>query len=448
MAETAAAVRTLPNDRTAELAVIGGLFIDDSKIDLIKDILPNGKAFYYRAFGSIYDAALALRSKGMNVDYGTVRFELKELGIPEEVASDENIYEAVSSVTSASKIESYAKIIREKASLRAMIKAATDIQEQCYEGVGGAEEILTKAGEKVRKVVDGSLGDDGMSTKDFVLQAMDSIQNAAKNAGAVTGLATGFTDLDKATSGFMPGNLVIIAARPAMGKTALVLSMAKNIAVDTKKPILMFSLEMSGEELVKRVISMDSGVESEKFKTGMLDDADFESIVISGGNVAGSGLLIKDTVFSLGGICSTARKFKTEYDIQLVVVDYLQLVDASGGARNASRENQISEISRGLKLLAKELGIPIIALSQLSREVEKRTDKHPMLSDLRESGAIEQDADTVMFIYRDEVYNLDSEEKGIAQIIIAKQRTGPIGTVKLAWLPQYTVFKNLAPQVR
>ena len=158
--------------------------------------------------------------------------------------------------------------------------------------------------------------------------------------------------------------------------------------------------------------------------------------------------MIKDTVFSLGGICSTARKFKTEYDIQLVVVDYLQLVDASGGARNASRENQISEISRGLKLLAKELGIPIIALSQLSREVEKRTDKHPMLSDLRESGAIEQDADTVMFIYRDEVYNLDSEEKGIAQIIIAKQRTGPIGTVKLAWLPQYTVFKNLAPQVR
>ncbi|MBR4208047.1 MAG: replicative DNA helicase [Lachnospiraceae bacterium] len=448
MPEQVQAKRLMPNDRYAEMAVIGGLFIDDSVIDMIKDDLPGGKYFYYRAYGSIYDAALSLHKRGLAVDIGTVRAELKNMGVPEEVASDENIFEAVNSVTSASKTDSYAKMIREKASLREMIKAAADIQDACYEGRGNVSEILTKAEASVKKVVEGGLADDGKSISDYLKEALSSIENAAKHAGEVTGLATGFTDLDRATAGFAPGNLVILAARPAMGKTALVLSMAKNISIDTGKPVAIFSLEMSGEEIVKRILSMDSNVESEKFKTGLLDDSDFISLAESSGNLARSGLYIKDTVFTLGGISATARRLKTEQDIKLVVVDYLQLVSVDSG-RNASRENQISEISRGLKLLAKELGIPVIALSQLSREVEKRTDKKPQLADLRESGAIEQDADTVMFIYRDEVYNTDSDEKGIAQVIIAKQRTGPTGTVKLAWLPQYTVFKNLAhPVVR
>ena len=245
------------------------------------------------------------------------------------------------------------------------------------------------------------------------------------------------------TSGFLPGNLVILAARPAMGKTALALSIAENISVRNKKPVLVFSLEMSGAELVKRILSMESGVDSMKYKSGELDEGEMECLLDSAGTVASSGLIVRDDVFRLGEIRSLSRRLTAEKDIEMIVVDYLQLVNVEN-AKNLSREQQISEISRSLKLLAKELKIPVMALSQLSREVEKRSDKRPELSDLRESGAIEQDADLVMFIYRDEYYNKDTEKPGTAEIIVAKQRNGAVGSIDLAWQSKYTMFSNLA----
>ena len=234
----------------------------------------------------------------------------------------------------------------------------------------------------------------------------------------------------------------MIAARPAMGKTSFVLSLAKNVILNLRKPIVMFSLEMSKAELVNRLLSMDSKVDSQKFKTGQLNEGDWESLIESGGNIGNSPLILDDTATTIGEIRSKCRKLKMENDIQLVIIDYLQLMNGNG--RTDSRQQEISEISRALKLMAKELKVPVIALSQLSRQVESRPDHRPMLSDLRESGAIEQDADVVLFIYRDEVYNKDSDKKGVAEIIIAKQRSGPIGTVELAWLPEYTQFGNLA----
>lgn len=281
-----------------------------------------------------------------------------------------------------------------------------------------------------------------MPIRQIVLNAMERIEKASKTKGNVTGVATGFLDLDYKTAGMQPADLILVAARPSMGKTALVLNIAQYVAFKSDLPLAVFSLEMSREQLVNRLFSLESRVDSQHIRTGNLSDREWEDLIDGAGIVGRSKLIIDDTPgISVPELRSKCRKFKLEHDIQMVIIDYLQLMSGSG--RTDSRQQEVSEISRALKALARELSVPVIALSQLSRAVEQRPDHRPMLSDLRESGAIEQDADVVMFIYRDDYYNKDSEKKGIAEIIIAKQRNGPIGTVELAWLPDYTKFANI-----
>jgi len=284
--------------------------------------------------------------------------------------------------------------------------------------------------------------DDFVPIRQVVMNAMDKIETSAKNKGSVTGIPTGFTDLDYRTAGMQPSDLVLIAARPSMGKTAFVLNIAQHVAFKQNLPVAIFSLEMSKEQLVNRMFSLESSVDAQKLRTGQLSDQEWERLIESAGVIGRSNLIIDDTPgISISELRSKCRKFKMEKGLSMIIIDYLQLMSGSG--RSDSRQQEISDISRSLKAVARELSVPVLALSQLSRAVEQRPDHRPMLSDLRESGAIEQDADVVMFIYRDDYYNHDSENKGVSEIIIAKQRNGPIGTVELAWLPEYTKFANL-----
>ncbi|MBR4543712.1 MAG: replicative DNA helicase [Lachnospiraceae bacterium] len=440
-------VRVMPRDEGAERAVLGGIYMNNKAIVDVKDLLPSGDAFYNSYYRTIYEAMLALHAKNMKIDMVTLQAQLTEMNAAPEIASAEFLIDAVKSVDFIGNVTDYARVVYNKYSLRELIKATNEIRDNCYESDDDVSEILSIAEKKIVDIVQNQLSDAYVPIKTYVSEALNQINEASKREGKISGLATGFTDLDNMTSGFLPGNLVILAARPAMGKTALALSIAENISVRNKKPVLVFSLEMSGAELVKRILSMESGVDSMKYKSGELDEGEMECLLDSAGNVASSGLIVRDDVFRLGEIRSLSRRLKAEKDIEMIVVDYLQLVNVEN-AKNLSREQQISEISRSLKLLAKELKIPVMALSQLSREVEKRSDKRPELSDLRESGAIEQDADLVMFIYRDEVYNPGGEDnKGVAEILIKKQRSGSTGTVRLYWMAELTQFKNLTHEV-
>ena len=286
-------------------------------------------------------------------------------------------------------------------------------------------------------------GGDYVPIKQVVINALDKIEKASKQKGSVTGIATGFVDLDYQMAGLQPSDLILIAARPSMGKTAFVLNIAQYVAIHSQQTTAIFSLEMSKEQLVNRMFSLESRVDAQKLRSGNLTDADWEMLIEGAGNVGRSKLIIDDTPgISISELRSKCRKYKLEHDLKLIIIDYLQLMSGSG-RHSESRQQEISDISRSLKALARELNVPVVALSQLSRAVEQRPDHRPMLSDLRESGAIEQDADVVMFIYRDDYYNKDSEMKGISEIIVAKQRNGPIGTVNLVWLPQYTRFANM-----
>lgn len=434
--------RVMPHNLDAEKAVIGGLFIDPNSIGIISEILQDGSAFYTNVYGIIYDAMLELHKEGRVIDSITVQDKLKEKQVPSVLEDDAFLKDLILSTVTSANIKHYAEIVAEKATLRDLIKVTEEITNSCYQNKESVSELLEETEKKVFKIVQRRNIGDITPIDQVVMESLALIEKAAKTTGDVTGLASGFIDLDKRTAGFQPGNLVLIAARPAMGKTSFVLSLAKNVIINQNKPVVMFSLEMSKTELVNRLLSMDSRVDSQKFKTGQLNDADWESLIESSGNIAKSKLILDDSSTTIGEIRSKCRKLKLERDIQLIIIDYLQLMNGSG--KTDSRQQEISEISRALKLLAKELQIPVIALSQLSRQVEARTDHRPMLSDLRESGAIEQDADTVLFIYRDEVYHPDTEKKNVAEIIIAKQRSGPIGTVELTWLSEYTQFANMA----
>ena len=434
--------RIPPHDTKAEQSVIGGLLLDPHKINVISEILVSGKQFYNKSYGVIYDAMLELEKESRAIDPVTLMDKLKEKDLPSESASYEVIGNIVNQVPTSANVKYYAEIVAEKSTLRDLIKVTENIATESYKGKESINELLEDTEKKIFEIVQRKNVGEITPIDQVVMESLDMIEKAARTTGDVTGLASGFLDLDHKTAGFQNGNLILIAARPAMGKTSFVLSLVHNIVVRQNKPVVMFSLEMSKAELVNRLLAMDSKVDSQKFKTGQLNDGEWESLVESGGNIANSKLILDDTSTTIAEIRTKCRKLKIEKDIQLVVIDYLQLMNGSG--RTDSRQQEISEISRALKLMAKELGIPVIALSQLSRQVEQRTDHRPMLSDLRESGAIEQDADMVMFIYRDEVYNENTDKKNIAEIIIAKQRSGPIGTVELLWMPEYTQFANLA----
>ena len=390
----------------------------------------------------MYRAIVELNDAGKSVDVVTLQNKLKEKDAPPEVSSLEFVRDLMLAVPTAAHIKDYAEIVSEKAILRRMIKVNEEIAGICYVGKESLEEILENAEKGIFNIVQRRNTGDYVPIRQVVLNAMERIERASKTKGNVTGVATGFLDLDYRTAGMQPADLILIAARPSMGKTALVLNIAQYVAFKSDLPLAIFSLEMSREQLVNRLFSLESRVDSQHIRTGNLSDREWEDLIDGAGVVGRSKLIIDDTPgISIPELRSKCRKFKMEQDIQMIIIDYLQLM--SGNGRTDSRQQEVSEISRSLKALARELNVPVIALSQLSRAVEQRPDHRPMLSDLRESGAIEQDADVVMFIYRDDYYNKDSDKKGIAEIIIAKQRNGPIGTVELAWLPDYTKFANV-----
>lgn len=346
-------------------------------------------------------------------------------------------------VPTSANIKHYANIVAEKAVLRKLIRVNEEIANSCYAQNDSLESILETSEKNIFDIIQKRNSGDFVPIRQVVMNAMNLIEEASKNKGAVTGIATGFLDLDYKTAGMQPSDLILIAARPSMGKTAFVLNIAQHVAFHESKSVAIFSLEMSKEQLVNRLLSLESKVNSQAIRTGNMKDDEWERLIESADVIGRSGLLIDDTPgISIGELRSKCRKFKLEYDLQMIIIDYLQLMTGSG--KNESRQQEISDISRSLKALARELHVPVIALSQLSRAVEQRPDHRPMLSDLRESGAIEQDADVVMFIYRDDYYNKDTELKNVAEIIIAKQRNGAIGTINLAWLPDYTQFANLA----
>ena len=326
--------------------------------------------------------------------------------------------------------------------LRQLIRVTENIQNECYAGKENLETIFAETEKNIFQLLQHQSGGNFVPIRQIVINALDRIEKASRMQGNVTGIATGFIDLDYRMSGLQPSDLILIAARPSMGKTAFALNIVQYVAFHSNLATAIFSLEMSKEQLVNRLFSLESRVDAQVLRNGSLTDTDWEKLIEGAGIIGQSRLLIDDTPgISISELRSKCRKYKLEYDLNLIIIDYLQLMSGSG--KSDSRQQEISEISRSLKALARELHVPVIALSQLSRAVEQRPDHRPMLSDLRESGAIEQDADVVMFIYRDDYYNKDTENKNIAEIIIAKQRNGPIGTVNLVWLPQYTKFGNI-----
>ena len=432
-----------PNSPEAEQSVIGAMIMDRDAIADVIDIV-NADDFYQKQNGILFEAMTELYREGKPVDLVTLQNKLKKKDVPESMKSLEFIRDLLEVVPTSANAKQYATIVREKATLRKLIKVTEDITTECYLGKDDVTEILDHTEKNVFGLLQQASGREEFVPIDkVVLNTLDAIEEAASSAGRVTGIATGFTDLDYKLSGLHPSELIIVAARPAMGKTAFVLNIAQKAAVRDHVPTAIFSLEMSKEQLVTRMMAMEAMVDSQSIRTGDLQETDWEKIMESAGTIGRSPLIIDDTPgINITEIRAKCRKLKLEKNIGMVVIDYLQLIQGSN-KRGGSREQEISEISRSLKILAKELDVPVIALSQLSRAAEQRPDHRPMLSDLRESGAIEQDADIVMFLYRDDYYNQDSEKKDIAEIIIAKHRGGSTGTVELLWLGSYTKFVNL-----
>lgn len=439
--EEALIKRVLPHSVEAEQSVIGSMIMDRDAILAASEIILS-EDFYQHQYGVIFDAMLELYNEGKPVDLITLQDRLKEKDVPPEISSLEFAKDLLDAVPTSANVRHYAQIVQEKSMLRKMIKTMEEIANTCYLGKERTEDIMESTEKKVFELLQRRSGGDYVPIKDVVLNALDKIEKASKNKGTVTGIPTGFVDLDYKTSGFQPSDLILIAARPSMGKTAFVLNIAQNMAFKEGKTVAIFSLEMSKEQLVNRLFSLESRVDSQALRTGNLTDEDWAKLIEGAAVVGKSNLIIDDTPgISISELRSKCRKFKLEHNLGIIIIDYLQLM--TGGKHSESRQQEISEISRSLKAVARELNVPVVALSQLSRAVEQRPDHRPMLSDLRESGAIEQDADVVMFIYRDDYYNKDTDKKNIAEIIIAKQRNGPIGTVELVWLPNYTKFANM-----
>lgn len=434
--------RIMPHSDEAESSVIGAMIMDREAITVASELI-TGEDFYNRLYGVFFDTMVELNNAGSPVDIVTLQNKLKEKDVPPEVSSFEYVRDLITAVPTSANVKYYANIVSEKSTLRKLIRLTEEIANNCYSGKDELESILNYTEKSVLEVVQRRNTEEFTPIRQVVMNAMDKIEAAAKNDGYVTGIATGFIDLDYRTAGMQPSDLVLIAARPSMGKSALVLNIAHNVAFRQGLPVAIFSLEMSKEQMINRMFSMESGVDAQKLRTGQLNDQDWERLIESAGVIGKSKLVIDDTPgITVSELRSKCRKLKAEHGLSMIIIDYLQLMSGSGRGSD-SRQQEISDISRSLKAIAREMQVPVLALSQLSRAVEQRPDHRPMLSDLRESGAIEQDADVVMFIYRDEYYHPDSEKKGITELIVAKQRNGPIGTVELAWLPEFTKFANL-----
>ena len=441
--EESVITRIMPNSLEAEQSVVGSMIMDRQAIITAGEML-NEDDFYHRQYGIMFAVMIDMNNEGKSVDIVTLQERLKEKNVPPEVYSVEHLRDLFNSVPTSANIRQYAGIVKDKSILRNIIRVNDGIATQCYAGESKTEDILADTEKKIFELVKNKGDHEYTPIDKVVLEALDRIQAAAKNRGNVTGVPTGFTDLDNYLSGLQPSDFILVAARPSMGKTSFVLNVAENVAIKQGITTAIFSLEMSNVQLVNRMLSLESTVDADKLRKGRLDSSDWGKLVEGADSIAKSHLIIDDTPgISISELRSKCRKYKMENDLGLVIIDYLQLMSGNGSSRSESRQQEISDISRSLKALARELEVPVVTLSQLSRAVEQRPDHRPMLSDLRESGAIEQDADVVMFLYRDDYYNKDTEIKGVAEIIIAKQRNGPIGTVKMAWIPEQTRFANL-----
>ena len=438
--------RVPPHSIEAEQSVVGAMLMDKDAITTASEII-SGEDFYQTAYGVVFDSVVELFNEGKPVDLITLQNRLKEKDVPEEISSLEFVRDLVAAVPTSANIKYYAEIVAEKSLLRKMIKMNDEITNACYLAKEPVEAIMERTEKQVFELVQNRGASDYVPIRQVVLNALEKIEKASKSKGTVTGIPTGFIDLDYKTSGFQPSDFILVAARPSMGKTAFVLNIAQHVAFRQNKTVAIFSLEMSKEQLVNRLFSLESYVDAQLLRTGNLKDSDWEKLIEGAGTIGKSNLIIDDTPgISISELRSKCRKYKLEHGLDMIIIDYLQLMSGSVGKRSDSRQQEISDISRSLKAVARELNVPVISLSQLSRAVEQRPDHRPMLSDLRESGAIEQDADVVMFIYRDDYYHKDTEHVNEAEIIIAKQRNGPIGTVTLTWLPQYTKFANTQRQ--
>jgi replicative DNA helicase len=434
--------RTPPQNIEAEQAVIGAILLDaDSLIPTSERLMPED--FYRAAHQKIYESMLAISSKNEPLDVITLTSELANRGVLEEVGGVSYLNDLLASVPTASNVDYYAKSVEEKAVLRRLIRTATAIATDAYSTEETVDALLDDAEKKILEVSQRKNVSGFQNIKDVVFQTFGKIELLYSQKGETTGIPTGFTELDRMTAGFQPNDLIIVAARPSVGKTAFALNIAQNVATKTDENVAIFSLEMGADQLVMRMLCAEGNINAQKLRTGSLEQEDWNKLTMAASSLAGTGIYIDDTPgIRVNDIRAKCRRLKQEHGLGMILIDYLQLIQGNGrGGEN--RQQEVSEISRSLKSLARELKVPVIALSQLSRSVESRQDKRPMMSDIRESGSIEQDADIVAFLYRDDYYDKESENKNIIEIIIAKQRNGPVGTVQLAFVKEYNKFVNL-----
>jgi len=436
------AQRLPPQNLEAEASVLGAVLLENEALNRVLEILKEDD-FYRNAHRRIFSAILHLYEHSDPVDLITLSEVLKTRGELDDVGGVEYLNSLVNAVPTAANISYYAKIIKEKAILRKLINRATEIVSQSYSNSGDVDEFIDQAERTIFEISEDRVRPSFYPIKDLIKSSFKTIERLYEKRQLITGVPTGFQRLDELTSGLQPSDLIIIAGRPSMGKTALALNIAQNASVQAAIPAAIFSLEMSKEQLALRMLCSEAKVDAHRLRGGFLSEADWPKLTRAAGSLSEAPLFIDDTPgLSALEMRAKTRRLKIEHNLGLVIVDYLQLM--RGRARADSREQEISDISRSLKALAKELSIPVIALSQLNRRVEERGDKRPQLSDLRESGAIEQDADVILFLYREEVYNKSEENRGKAEIIIGKQRNGPTDKVDLAFLDKYTRFENLS----
>lgn len=433
-------MKSLPQSIEAEQAVLGAMMVERNAIAKSAEAL-SADDFYRDSHKIIFKSIVEMFQKDDAVDQVTLIEYLKSNDKLEKAGGITYIAEMEAGVLSTENIGDYIKIVEDKATLRRLIKASTDIISSCYNDQSDVLKVVDSAEKKIFDISETKNSGDFESISDVLERGFEEIQRLYNNKGETTGVSSGFKDLDEKTSGFQPGDMVLIAARPSMGKTTFALNIAENAALKDGKSVVIFSLEMSKEQLAYKLLCSQASVDMLSLRTGNLEDKDWENIARAAGPLSSAKIYIDDTAgVSIMEMRSKCRKLKAEHGIDMIMIDYLQLMSGSG---EESRQQEVSEISRNIKAIAKEMKCPVIALSQLSRAPEQRADHRPMLSDLRESGSIEQDADLVMFLYRDEYYNKETDQKNIGECIVAKQRNGPVGTVKLAWLGQYSKFGDL-----
>ena len=438
-------LKKVPSDLTAEKAVLGGIFLKPDVFgDIIEIILPMD--FYKAAHRYVYEAMIDCYNSGEGIDPIIIANKLKKQNRYDEIDGENLLFEIIDEVQTAANVVKHAKIVKEKSVLRKLGDVGTKIVEMSYEGYEDVDTILDKAEGLIFKISETKESKDVISISEAMKEEFMRLEEVFHNKGVTTGISSGFINFDEKTSGFNPSDLVILAARPSMGKTAFALNLALNAAMKSEKSVLIFSLEMSSSQLLQRLLAVQSQIGLQKIRNGFLEDDEWGRIGIASGQLASASINIADVPnVNVLEIRAMARRLKAMGKLDMIVIDYLQLIKGTG--RGDNRQQEISDISRSLKGIARELNIPIIALSQLSRAPEQRADRRPMLSDLRESGAIEQDADMVVFLYRDDYYNEESEEKGITEVIIGKQRNGPVGTVKLRFFHEITKFADYTTKV-